>query len=124
MGVRSLGRGDWILCQLTGNSHSAPDVIQIEDEDFASGSKTVGYAVKDWPRDVISGALKIAYENWERDNIKPPDEPPDAACFAGGARLEATGQTFGLRCGRRIASMARWSSRIGLHGCLRAGSIS
>lgn len=32
------GRGDWVLCQLTSNSYSDPDAIQIEDEDFVSGS--------------------------------------------------------------------------------------
>ena len=32
------GRRDWILCQLTSNSYSDTDAVQIEDEDFASGS--------------------------------------------------------------------------------------
>ena len=32
------GRGDWVLCQLTSNFYSDPDAVQIEDEDFASGS--------------------------------------------------------------------------------------
>ncbi len=32
------GRGDWVLCQLTSKSYSDANAIQIEDEDFASGS--------------------------------------------------------------------------------------
>ena len=32
------GRGDWALRQLTSNSYSDPDAVQIEDEDFTSGS--------------------------------------------------------------------------------------
>ncbi len=31
-------RGDWILCQLTSKSYSDESAIQIEDEDFISGS--------------------------------------------------------------------------------------
>jgi len=32
------GRGDWILCQLTSKSYSDTTAVQIEDEDFISGS--------------------------------------------------------------------------------------
>ena len=32
------GRGDWILCQLTSKSYSDTSAVQIEDEDFVSGS--------------------------------------------------------------------------------------
>ena len=32
------GRGDWILCQLTSKSYADLDAVQIEDEDFVSGS--------------------------------------------------------------------------------------
>jgi len=32
------GRGDWVLCQITGNSYGDASAIAIEDEDFASGS--------------------------------------------------------------------------------------
>jgi len=32
------GRGDWILCQLTSKSYSDASAVQIEDEDFVSGS--------------------------------------------------------------------------------------
>ena len=32
------GRGDWVLCLLTSNSYSDPDAIQLEDENFLSGS--------------------------------------------------------------------------------------
>ncbi len=32
------GRGDWILCQLTSKSYSDISAVQIEDEDFVSGS--------------------------------------------------------------------------------------
>ena len=43
--LANAGRGDWVLCQLTSNSYSDPDAIQIEDEDFASGSLSrISYA--------------------------------------------------------------------------------
>jgi len=32
------GRGDWILCQLTSKPYSDTTAVQIEDEDFISGS--------------------------------------------------------------------------------------
>ena len=32
------GRGDWILCQITSKSYSDTAAVQIENEDFASGS--------------------------------------------------------------------------------------
>ena len=32
------GRHDWILCQLTSNSYSDPIAVQLEEENFASGS--------------------------------------------------------------------------------------
>ncbi len=32
------GRGDWVLCQLTSKSYSDASAVQIENEDFASGS--------------------------------------------------------------------------------------
>ena len=32
------GRGDWILCQLTSKSYSDTSAVQIENEDFVSGS--------------------------------------------------------------------------------------
>ena len=39
------GRGDWILCQVTSNSYSDPGAIQIEEEDFVSGSlQRISYA--------------------------------------------------------------------------------
>ncbi|MBI3469709.1 MAG: family 10 glycosylhydrolase, partial [Planctomycetes bacterium] len=31
--------------------------------------KELGRAVENWPTDVISGSLKLRYEDWERDNI-------------------------------------------------------
>ena len=32
------GRGDWVLCQVTSNSYADASAIQLEDEDFDSGS--------------------------------------------------------------------------------------
>ena len=32
------GRGDWVLCQVTSKSYADASAIQLEDEDFASGS--------------------------------------------------------------------------------------
>ena len=55
------------------------DYIRYPDEpsyDFDYGpvsraefEKTLGRAVANWPRDVIAGEDKIAYEDWERDNV-------------------------------------------------------
>ena len=36
--IASAGRGDWILCQVTGNPYADPKAIEIRDADFASGS--------------------------------------------------------------------------------------
>jgi mRNA interferase MazF len=35
--LASGGRGDWILCQVTGNPYGDPRAIQIDDVDFATG---------------------------------------------------------------------------------------
>lgn len=32
------GRADWILCQITSKPYADPNAVQLEDEDFASGS--------------------------------------------------------------------------------------
>ncbi len=39
------GRGDWILCQVTGNPYSDPRAVTIADDDFEDGSlQRVSYA--------------------------------------------------------------------------------
>lgn len=38
-------RGDWILCQITSSAYADFNAVQIEEEDFASGSlRKISYA--------------------------------------------------------------------------------
>ena len=36
--LADVGRGDYILCQVTSNPYADPDAIRLEDLDFESGS--------------------------------------------------------------------------------------
>jgi hypothetical protein len=36
--IASVGRGDWILCQVTSNPYADPEAIQITDDDFETGT--------------------------------------------------------------------------------------
>ena len=36
--LADVGRGDFILCQVTSNPYADPDAVRIDDSDFASGS--------------------------------------------------------------------------------------
>jgi mRNA interferase MazF len=36
--LADVGRGDWILCQITSNPYSDPAAIQLDNSDFQSGS--------------------------------------------------------------------------------------
>jgi len=36
--LASVSRGDWILCQITGNSYADPMAIEVSNNDFETGS--------------------------------------------------------------------------------------
>ncbi len=36
--LADVGRGDYILCQVTSNAYADPDAVRLGDSDFASGS--------------------------------------------------------------------------------------
>ena len=36
--IASVGRDDWILCQVTSNPYADPEAIQITDDDFETGT--------------------------------------------------------------------------------------
>ncbi len=39
------GRGDWILCQVTSNPHSDPNVVSLSDQSFSQGAlRAVSFA--------------------------------------------------------------------------------
>lgn len=43
--LAAVGRGDWILCQITGNPYGDPSAVEIAASDFSSGSlHVVSYA--------------------------------------------------------------------------------
>jgi mRNA interferase MazF len=43
--IADSGRGDWLLCQITSNSYSDPQAVEITDNDFRAGSlRIVSYA--------------------------------------------------------------------------------
>jgi len=43
--LADVGRGDFILCQVTSNPYADADAIRLDDSDFASGSlRHVSYA--------------------------------------------------------------------------------
>jgi mRNA interferase MazF len=43
--IADSGRGDWLLCQITSNSYSDPQAVELTQNDFRSGSlRIVSYA--------------------------------------------------------------------------------
>jgi mRNA interferase MazF len=53
--LASVGRGDWLVCQITSNAYSDKRAIEINNKDFVSGSlQRVSY--------VRSGKLFTAHE--------------------------------------------------------------
>ena len=43
--LAAVGRGDYILCQVTSNPYADPDAVRLGDSDFASGSlRQISYA--------------------------------------------------------------------------------
>jgi mRNA interferase MazF len=54
--LASVGRGDWLVCQITSNAYSDKRAIEINNKDFVSGSlQRVSYA--------RSGKLFTAHES-------------------------------------------------------------
>jgi mRNA interferase MazF len=43
--LANVGRGDWIVCQITSNAYADPHAVQIQNSDFISGGlQRVSYA--------------------------------------------------------------------------------
>ena len=43
--LADVGRGDWVLCQVTSNPYGDPRALELTDSDFSTGSlRTLSYA--------------------------------------------------------------------------------
>ncbi|WP_200383107.1 hypothetical protein [Thiococcus pfennigii] len=70
--LAAVGRGDWIVCQITSNAYGDRRAVALRDEDFSGcGLDMMSYAVATWQEEArAEGLIEEARAETQRRKVK------------------------------------------------------